>query len=168
MATPTPTTMPTTLGAWFTVITAGRVATADAATITTVESTVTNSAHKVIHTENHEFDYVQLRLRYDPTLTGITSPIVKLFGRRRHSSTVVDAWQVLKNRAGNLSASLAATPATDAQDGGLAESPVDSLETTFHYGGCNEFVVGVETALAGGTGVTTTALVEMKLVCNVE
>ena len=168
MATPTPTTMPTTLGGWFTVISAGGIATADAATITTVESTVTATTHKVIHTENLEFEYVQLRLRYDPTLTGITSPTVKLFGRRRHSSTVVDAWQVLKNRAGNIAATLAATPATDAQDGGLSESPVDALETTFHYGGCNEFVVGVETALAGGTGVTTTALVEMKLVCNVE
>jgi len=142
-------------GVWQGVITGGRVATQDAATITNPETEITNAASYNLK-RGGRGTFLALRLAYDDGLTSITNPVVKVFGR-----TSSDAWQLLKTRASALSATLT-TAATDAQDGTLKYTTPDIETHVWDCFGCEEIIVGVETALAG-TGTTANSIIQAKL-----
>lgn len=143
---------------WSNAIDAGGVATIDAATITDAAGSITDVHHHILTRLTGTL--LVLALAYDKTLTAITAPILKVFGRVSAAANggVAGRWELLKNRAGNIQTTL--TPAaTDAVSGTLAYTTVDLTNHAVDMAGCDEFLVGVETALAGSTGVVTSAVV---------
>lgn len=154
-----------TLGAWNTAITAGGVATADAATITNPHSEI-RSDRKVIDASNLDFDYVVMSMLYDPTLTGITDPNAVLFGAAADKVGNTGEYSPVNNRNNARSASLACAPASDTKTeaGTLARTAVDNQAHVFPRRGNSKFFVGIEQALAGSTGSTATALVQLAFV----
>ena len=102
-----------------------------------------------------------LILAYDDGLTGVTDPVIKLFGRRKGGDT---RWRVLRNLLDSLTITLETASSDLDQDGtpqggsevaGLKYT-VPSRSQMCDMQGCSEFIIGVETALAG-TGTTSTA-----------
>lgn len=143
------------LGQWRNVLDAGGPAVQDAATITNPTTQIVNSTTHIINVDNGA-TFCALRLGYDDGLTGITDPVVKVFGR-----TKTDVWQLLKTRAASLTGTLT-TAATDVADGTLFYTTPDIETHVWDCFGCEEIIVGVETALAG-TGTTSNAVVQAKL-----
>ncbi len=140
--------------AWVTVLDAGTVTTIDNASITAPATQVTRAGTHPIYLGTGAGQYVQVRMGYDASLTVTTNPVVKVFGRRSGG-----AWELLPTRAGALTITLAAA-ATDVSDGTLKyTTPASSAVVDML--GCDEILVGVETALAG-TGTTSSAIVQVR------
>lgn len=141
---------------WQTIIDAGGPAVQDAASITSPDTQITASTRHIFNRAGVGTNLL-LRLAYDDGLTSITSPVVKVFGRTRGGQ-----WMLLKTRGGNLTGTLT-TAATDVTDGTLDYTTPDWDDTAWDCLGCDEILVGVETALAG-TGTTSNAVIEGKFV----
>lgn len=165
MALNTPVTHQGTRGSWNTAISAGGVATADAATINDPNTQI-RSDRIVIDASNIDFDYVVMSLLYDPTLTGITDPNTVLFGAASDGQNNTDEYAPVNNRNNVRATTLATAPASDVKTaaGTLARTLVDNQAHVFPRRGCSKFFVGVEQALAGSTGSTATALVQLAFV----
>jgi hypothetical protein len=140
---------------WITAIDATGMDDVDAATITNPTTGITLSTRHIIGRSGDVGTNLMLRMAYAGTSS--VSPIVKVFGR-----TGSDAWQVLKNKAGNVSATVQ-TNSTDATDGTLSYTTVDN-NTIWDCLGCDEFLVGVETAYAVSAGSAATALLQAKMI----
>lgn len=141
---------------WLTARAAGEVASQDAATITNPEVSIASYETKIIKLGQQGTNLI-LRLAYDDGLTAITNPIVKVFGR-----TGSDAWQLLLNKAGGVTTTLT-TSANDTTDGTLLYTIPDFTTQAIDCLGCDELLVGVETALAG-TGTVSNAIVQAKVI----
>jgi len=142
-------------GQWRNVLDAGGPAVQDAVSITNPTTQIIGATTHIISMDNGA-TFIALRLGYDDGLTGITDPVVKVFGR-----TKTDAWQVLKTRAGTLTATLT-TAATDAADGTLFYTTPDIESHVWDCFGCEELIVGIETALAG-VGTVANSIIQGKL-----
>jgi len=140
--------------AWVTVLDAGTVATADNASITAPTTQVTRAGTHPIYLGTGAGQYVLIRMGYDASLTVTTNPVVKVFGRRSGG-----AWELLPTRGGAVTITLAAA-ATDVSDGTLKYTTPASSNVVDLLG-CDEILVGVETALAG-TGATSSAVVQVR------
>jgi hypothetical protein len=145
---------------WQTVLDPGGPASQDAATIT-------NPTTQVVKASTHLFrckangTLVIARLGYDAGLTGVTSPIVKLFGRYNSS----DDWQILQTKAGLITATLTVATSTDVTNGTLKYTTPDQALHTWDRLGCEELLLGIQTALAGGgSGVTSNSIIQLKLI----
>lgn len=143
---------------WEIAISAGGIATQDAATITNPSSEIASTA--IILKRGGKGTLLVVRLQYDDGLTSITDPVIKAFGR-----TGSDVWEPLKTRA--------STPAVTFTVATGADDTTDETETylytipsyadAFDCLGCEEIVIGVQTALAG-TGTTSTAILQAKFI----
>ena len=156
---------------WQTVVDAGRVATADAATITNPLTDITNSATHIFSRQCGAGTYLRVRLKYASGInSGITSPVVKVFGRSLSNPAsgaggVAGPWQLLKNmNGGSLNSTLTVDPTNDARDGTFSYTTADALLHSWDVDGCSEFLIGVETAFAGTGGSTSTATIEAKFI----
>lgn len=143
------------------------------AVVNTAESTVLNPATYDIATRNilnragrvgssnHVGTTLVLTLQYDSLLTGITSPVVAVFGRYSGKNVagaqVAGPWVRLVNTGGLASTTLTANPNVDATDGTFSYSTPDPKTQGYDTLGYDEFIVGVTTGLAGSTGSVTTA-----------
>lgn len=143
---------------WISVITAGGPAVQDAATITNPTTQITASTRRIFSRQALGTN-IMLRLKYDSTLTLITSPIVKVFGR-----TSTDGWQLLYSKAGNRFETLTVDTTNDARDGTFSYTTPSFSTHAWDCLGCEEILVGVETALAGSTGSTSTATIDIKCI----
>jgi hypothetical protein len=141
---------------WETAISAGGIATQDAATITNPSTQIGATAQ--ILRRGGKGTLLVVRLQYDDGLSSITDPVIKVFGR-----TGTDAWEVLKTIASTPA--LTYTVATNASDttDGTDKFSIPSYANAFDCLGCEEIVIGVETALAG-TGTTSTAVLQAKFI----
>lgn len=151
-----------TTSKWQTVITAGGPAVQDAATITSPTTQITAATRSIFKCLGAGTTLL-VRLGYDGTLTAITSPVIKVFGR----ATSAETWQVLKTRSGGLSATITAVVASDTIDvaaSALTFTAPDYSTLAFDRLGCDEILIGVETALAGATGTTATSIIQVKLI----
>lgn len=158
------------LGSWNTAISAGGIATADAATINDPNTQIRSDRNVIdMSALGDEFDYVMVSMLYDPTLTGITDPNIVLFGASCDGVGNVGEYAPINNRNNARSVSLACAPASDAKTaaGTLARTAVDLQAHVFPRQGNTRFFVGAELALAGSTGSTATALVQLKF-CKAE
>lgn len=100
-----------------------------------------------------------LRLVYDDGITGVTDPVVAVFGR-----TKGQVWQLLKTRALAITGTIATSLTTDVTDGTNNYTTPDYSTTCWDCLGCDEILVGVQTALAAGVGTVATAYLEGKFI----
>lgn len=142
---------------WQTIIAAGGPGTQDAATITNPNTQITNSTTHVFKRGGRGTVFF-LRLGYDDGLTGITDPVVKVFGRGNSA----DVWQLLPTEGGALTGTLT-TAATDVTDGTLNYTTCGVLAQAWDCLGCEEIIVGIQTALAG-LGVTNNSIIQAKII----
>lgn len=151
------------LGKWATVVAAGEVDDQD-------NGTITNPATQIATIDDRIFPkgaigtLLALCLGYDDGLTGITDPVVKLFGRYDED----ERWELVPNLEGAVAATLV-TAATDLTDGTLKYTTVKSKDSStpgnvsvFDVGAFSHLAVGIETALAG-TGDKTNAIIQARL-----
>ena len=141
---------------WISAVTAGGATTADASTITAPSTQITASTRRVVGRQIAGGTGLLVRMKYDASLTVSVSPTIRIFGR-----TSGGAWQTLTSRAGTVSAVLTASTASDVSDGTYKYTTVDLAAHYFDCQGYDEFLVGIETALAG-TGTTSTATIDLK------
>ena len=151
---PRPVTEASARATFQTAISAGLVATADAATVTNPTTQVTRAGTGIIRTDGGG-TFVIVRLAYDDGLTAITAPTIKVFGR----ANISEPWRILRSRGGAISTQLL-TASTDATDGTLNYTTPDLTSNVWDVQGCDQLLIAVETALAG-TGTTSNATVQV-------
>ena len=144
-------------GSWTTILDAPGPALQDNANIT-------NPTTQIIFITTHIFETgclgttLLLRLGYDDALTLITDPVVRVFGR----TGATDPWQLLKNVTGGTEAALV-TSANDTITGDLKYTIVDPALQAWDVMGCEQILVGVQTAL-NGTGDLTNSIIQAKMI----
>ena len=127
---------------WNTIIDAGGLDSADAGTITDPNTEITD-ADRHIGKVGKLGTTLRLRLQYDDGVSSITTDaIIKVFGR-----TGTEPWQILTNRAGNISVTMTITFASDVSDGTNNWTTVLPNDHAWDLDGCDEILVGVETIL---------------------
>lgn len=144
---------------WSVVIDAGGMTVQDASPITNPDLEITASTRHIISGDNEQSVFLALRMAYDDGLASITDPIVKVFGR---ASDAQD-WEILRNKAGSITGTIATDTTNDVSDGTLNWTTTHADNNVWDRNGCNEFLVGVETALAG-FGDTSNAYLEMRAI----
>lgn len=148
---------------WVTAVGAGGPATADNASITNPTLEIVAATTVILNRDARLGTTIKARLQYDTGMTGITSPVIKLFGRTTDPSTKIpNAWQALYTLSGNLTATLA-TAATDVDDGTYKYTNPTNLDNAWDCDGCDEILVGIQTALSG-TGTTSNSKILLKIV----
>lgn len=141
---------------WETAISAGGIAVQDAATITNPSTEIASTA--TILKRGGKGTLLVVRLQYDDGLTSITDPVIKVFGR-----TGSDMWEVLKTRASTPAITFTVTTGANDTTDGTYLYTLPSYVDAFDCLGCEEIVIGVQTALAG-TGTTNTAVLQVKFI----
>ena len=148
------------LGApWITAIDAGGMDDQDAATITDPDTNITLATRHIFERDMNRGMFVTARMVYDDGISGVTDPVVKLFGR--HNSD--DMWQILENLNGDIAVTIPTDLTNDVSDGTLNFTHPDGNTHVWDCFGCNEFLFGVETKLSA-TGIVTTAYLEVKVI----
>jgi hypothetical protein len=141
---------------WITVIDSAGVATQDASAITNPDTQITRAAVHIIRRENHAGTTLTLRMAYTGTPNAV--PSLAVFGRSGS-----DGWQRLKSKSGANAAVLTHAASSDVTDGTLKYTEVTDAQR-FDCDGCDEFLIGVETAYSVSAGSTTGTLVQAKMV----
>lgn len=146
--------------AWKQVLDAGAVDDTDngGSDITNPDAQIGDSDHHPLKV-NRRGTFIQVRLVYDDGLTGITDPVIQLFGRHNED----EAWQRLKNLNDEVDITLATDTALDVTDGTFQYTDPDPQTHTIDLDATDEVFIGVKTALAA-TGDVTTAVVQAKLI----
>lgn len=148
------------LGApWVTAIDAGGMDAADASPITDPDADITASDHHIFERDMNRGMFVTARMVYDDGISGVTDPVVKLFGRYNSD----DKWQILENLNGDIAVTIATDLTNDVSDGTLNFTHPDGSTHVWDCFGCNEFLFGVETKLSA-TGNVATAYLEVKVI----
>jgi hypothetical protein len=144
---------------WQTVLAAGAIDGTDnaGADITNPDTQISGADHVFLKIDK-QGTFVQFRLKYDASLTGITNPVIQVFGRFNNE----EGWQRLKNLSNETDVTLT-TAANDVTDATWAWTHPGYLDQTVDLDGTDEIIVGVKTALAAGLGGdVSTAVVEAK------
>ena len=144
---------------WSDVISGGGPGVQDAASITNPTTQIVNDTTFVISRDQRLGTTLAVRLAYNAGASTLTPPIIKIFGRARDD----DAWQPLYSLSGNLTATLT-DAATDVTDGTFKYTTPHPTNHYFDTAGCDEFLVGVETAFAAGVGIVTDSKIQMKVI----
>lgn len=143
---------------WYTLWAAGLPATVDnsGATIQNPETQINQTNHPIFQKNNFGTN-IMIRLGYDDALTVTANPVIKVYGR-----TTTQTWQTLKNKSSSLTTTLITAPTTDDWDATLFYTVPDETSSAWDCTGCNEILVGLQTALAG-TGVTNNSILQIKV-----
>lgn len=143
---------------WQTIVAAGGVNAADAATITNPTTQIIRSTTSIF-SRHSSGTYVALRLGYDASATIATNVVVKVFGRSDSNQT----WDLLITK-GSFALSAALMPAsTDVTNGTLKYTTV-TYDNLWDCLGTSEILVGIETALTVSVGTATTAIIQAKMI----
>lgn len=145
-------------GIWVVVRDAGDMDTVDAVTVDDPDADITNATTHILTTGGRGTKLL-LRMRYDDGDSSPTDPVVKVFGR--HSSTDTQ-WMTLSNDTPAIIGTIVTTVATDVTDATDKWSTVLPA-TSFPLLGCDELLVGLQTAYAA-TGNAALALLEAKII----
>lgn len=139
---------------WINILDAGGVAIQDAATITNPTTQIDSPTSHIAKRNNFHGTLVKVRLAY--TGTPSADPVLVVFGR-----TGSDAWQKLYTKNGDGTVTLTTAVATDVTDGTYFYTEVTD-DHTLDCDGCDEIIIGVQTAFNGT--VTNTAVVQVKVI----
>jgi len=153
---PVQTTRPAQFAAaWKTAAVAGIINVQDASTITDPDAEITGATNKTFFSIVGTL--LRVRVMYDDGVSSITNPIIKLFGRLNDG----DKWQIMQNMDEQIRTTITLDTTNDISNGTVNWTLADLNAHTFDKDGCEEFLLGVEVALAA-TGTVTTATVEFK------
>ncbi len=145
---------------WATIIDNGGLETQDDATVTSPTAEITNSTTHIF-VAGGRGSTLLLRMKYDDGLATITDPVVRVFGRHSSADT---GWMPLPNSNSTPAITTTiSTAATDTEDGTNKWTDV-TVDETFALQGCDEVLVGVQTALAASTGDATLSTLEAKVI----
>lgn len=153
---------------WDDAIEAGGMDDADAATITNPTTEITLATRHPMRRETLHGTTLAARFCYDRTATGIVAPVIVIFGRSTpQDGTPQDGtpqpWQRLRTLSNNLSATMNVA-ATDTDDGTLKYTNPDNADHQWDMAGCDEFLVGVQTAHAVGGGSAALAKLQVRAI----
>ncbi len=143
---------------WITCIDATGADDADANPITDPTAEITAATRKLIDKKGDRGTHLRFRLVYDDGISAITAPKLAVFGR-----TGTQQWQRLVTKGGSTQVTLTPDTTNDCSDGTLNYTTPLLNDHTVDTDGCDQFLVGIETALAA-TGTVTTAYVEVKII----
>ena len=145
---------------WIDAIDTGGVVTIDNAAITDPTSQITAGDRKLIQRGQKCGTLLQFRLVYDSDSSAFTTaPVFAVFGR---ASGFGDQWQRLRNKSNGLTLTFAAA-ATDIDVGPLKFTNPDNENHTFDCQGCDEFLVGLETAINPAGGLAALSSLQVKI-----
>lgn len=130
---------------WVTVCDAGGPDNADASPLVNPDTEIDDSTDHILDLGTRGGTGVVVRFAYRGAVS--TSPVIKVFGR---TSTSED-WMVLRNRAGDTTATLTVDTTNDSTDGTDKFTSVDLDDHYFDACGCRYILVGIQTAQSGGT-----------------
>lgn len=151
---------------WVTVIGAGGPASTDnGGTITNPETHIDGETRYAFRRERGQGTTLRLRLGRNQDLTVATAPEVKVFGRcvvadQQGAVEALDDWMLLRNKAGSVSATLD-TDAEDAEGDSLKFTSPHLTNNAWDCEGCNDFRVGLPTALTGD-GTLSDSIIQAK------
>ncbi len=134
---------------------------ADAALITDPEGQITNSSRKIIRRDNRMGTLLGVRMKYGHTGVVTVNPVAKIFGRTAAGAGSAQ-WQLLLSRLRSETCTLL-TSASDVNISGTKYTTPDTDAHYFDTQGCNEFLIGVEVAIAV-TGSTVDAALQVKII----
>lgn len=98
---------------------------------------------------------VRLVMRYDDALSAITDPVVRVFGRGSADDVW---WRVLSNKAAANAVTITTDPTNDVQDGTYKYTTPHPDNQALDLDGCDDILIGVQTALSGTGDVTNSVL----------
>jgi hypothetical protein len=142
---------------WTEIISAGGPTSADTARIVNPTTAITADTRRIFR-RGGLGTFLVFRLKYNGSITSVTSPKIAVFGRTGSA----EQWQRLSAKSGADSATLTVSTSNDSGDGTMKYTTVVPADHTFDCQGCEEFLVGVETALAA-TGTVNTSTIEAKI-----
>ena len=156
----TPVTPVSAAGPWHTVIDAGGMDDTDGG------GNPTNPETQIDGTDHHDLrrdrknqgTTVLFSVGYDDGLTGVTSPVIRIFGKF-DKDDANERWTMLPDANGSTDITVTADETNDVTDGTLKYTKPISVDGL----GFNDFRFGVKTAIAG-TGTVTNAIGQAKLI----
>jgi hypothetical protein len=140
---------------WTTVIAAGGPAIQDNATLTTPDTQITNATTSIFEVELGT--QLAIRLGYNSSLSSITSPVIRVYGR----TNIAEGWHILATNLGSLTLTLT-TAATDPITSGFRYTST-KREDWIDCVDCRQILIGIQTALAG-TGTVNTSIIQVKAI----
>lgn len=143
---------------WVVAIDSGGADDQDASTITNPTSSITASTRHVLNRNFKSGTTLVVRLGYDAGAGSLTNPVIKVFGRSGG-----DAWQILRNKSGSLTATITTATSTDVSDGTYKYTVPDLNDNAWDCQGCDQILIGVETAFAAGSGTAANAFIQAKM-----
>jgi len=143
---------------WVTAIDSGGADDQDAATITNPTTEITASTRHIPNRNFKSGTTLVVRLAYDDGAGTLTNPVIRVFGRSGS-----DAWQVLRNKSGSLTATITTATSTDPADGTYKYTVPDLNDNAWDCQGCDQILIGIETAFAAGSGTAANAFVQAKM-----
>jgi len=142
---------------WFTFYGTGALETQDnSGTITNPGSHITDANKNIVVIPGGTL--LIFRMRYDDGIGTITDGIVKVFGRLNENNP----WELLRSQDEAITQTLT-TNAADAEDGTNNFTTPDYNANVYDKLGNNEFIVGVTTAHAAGSGDATLSILQVKV-----
>lgn len=146
--------------AWQTVIDAGGMDDTDGSGNPTNPETQIDGTdhHDLLSAAKKEGTTVLFRVGYDDALSGVTSPVVRVFGKFDKDDTN-EIWTMLPDANGSTDLTCTVDTTNDVADGTLKYTKPVSVDGL----GFNDFRFGVKTAIAG-TGTVTNAIGQAKLI----
>lgn len=147
---------------WFTAVDATGPNTQDASTVTNPTTQITAAAKRLCETKGRA-TRATFRLKYNQDVSTPTSPVIAVFGRTRVGATEVGPWERLWTLGATATATLTLDTTNDVTDGSYKTTSSTLESQTFDLMGCNEFLVGVQTAFAASGGTVNDSTIECKL-----
>lgn len=149
---------------WATIIDAPGLATADAATIVNPATEIVTSTTHLLVRDRGVGTTLLLRIKYPSAATLTTDAKVKVFGRVRGTDGSVGGWSLLRNRSGSISRTIPIDTTNNQGDGTSRWTTPDWDQDAWDCQGCNEFLVGIETALNLDSNNENSATLEAKII----
>ena len=142
---------------WVVIRDVGDMDTADGSPVDDPDADITNSTTHILATGGRGTKLL-VRMRYDDNDSSPTDPVVKVFGRHSSGDT---QWMTLSNDTPGIVGTIVTAVTTDVTDATNKWSTVLPA-TSFPLLGCDELLVGLQTAYAA-TGNAALALLEAKI-----
>ena len=149
---------------WVQIIDAGGITTADngGSDIEDPDDQIDGLSKHILKV-NRKGSFLQVRMKYDDSATGLTDPVVQIFGRYNGD----EMWQRLRNLSSSPSINVTIVTdqdANDVTDGTFKYTDPLFDAQTVDLNATDEILVGVKTNFSSTGGITNNAVLQAKLI----